>query len=144
MAEFVVQQGHLSVIDNKFQFYRDKVDLLGQFYVVLQEHALNKPRKEDISNHTEANQMISTLNKLISDLQQEQEGKSELFKKKLNEYIPELNTCIDNLMKESVEPQYFDKANMDKEKIPEILAQLDAKYELLKQYTETSAKYNDW
>jgi len=31
------------------------VDLIGQFYGVLQEHALNKPRKEDLNNHTEAN-----------------------------------------------------------------------------------------
>jgi hypothetical protein len=43
------------VIDNKFQSIRDKVDLYGQFYVVLQEHALAKPRKEDINNHSEAN-----------------------------------------------------------------------------------------
>lgn len=74
VEEFVVQQGCLTVIDNKFQFIRDKVDLLGQYYVVLQEHALNKPRKEDLNNHTEANQQISTLNQIISTLQQQQEA----------------------------------------------------------------------
>lgn len=46
--------------------------------------------------------------------------------------IPELNTCIDNLNAESVQPQYFDKNNMDPEKIPNILGQLDAKMESFK------------
>lgn len=62
VEEFVVQQGHLTAIDNRFQFVRDKVDLYGQFYAVLQELALNKPRKEDLNNHNEANLQISTLN----------------------------------------------------------------------------------
>lgn len=68
VEEFVVQQGHLNVIDNRFQTIRDKIDLFGQFYGVLQEHALNKPRKEDINNHNEAISQISTLNQIISSL----------------------------------------------------------------------------
>lgn len=71
VEEFVVQQGELNRIDNRFQFVRDRIDLLGQFYVVLTEHALNKPRKEDQSNHHEAGQMITTLAQLISNLQQQ-------------------------------------------------------------------------
>lgn len=92
VEEFVVQQGYLTAIDNRFQFIRDKVELLEQFYIKLTENALNKPKKEDISNHSEAQQQIATLNQLISNLQQQQEGQSEKFKKNLQAMIPELNS----------------------------------------------------
>lgn len=70
VEEFVEQKGRLTIIDNKFQSVRDKVDLFGQFYGVLQENGLNKPRKEDLNNHSEANTMITNLNNIISALQQ--------------------------------------------------------------------------
>jgi hypothetical protein len=38
--------------------------------------------------------MITTLNSIISSLQQQQESQSDKFKKALQELIPELNTCI--------------------------------------------------
>jgi dynein heavy chain len=58
--------------------------------------------------------------------------------------IPELNTAIDSLSAEAIETQYFEKDNMAPEKIPEILAALDGKMDLFKQYEETSERYNDW
>lgn len=95
--------------------------------MVLQEHALNKPRKEDLNNHNEANQMISTLNSIISSLQQQQEGSSEKFKKALQELIPELNTCIDQLNAEAIEPAYFDMKNVEPDKMGDVIKALDAK-----------------
>jgi hypothetical protein len=144
VEEFVVQQGFLTAIDNRFQFIRDRVDLLGQFYDVLTDNAVNKPRKEDLNNHAEGISMISTLNQLITSLQQQQEGQSEKFKKNLQEMIPELNSQIDTLQEEATQPQYFDKANMEGDKIPGILADLDQKMENFKLYEETSERYNDW
>jgi len=62
----------------------------------------------------------------------------------LNELIPELNKCIDQLKTEAVEAIYFDQKQIDPEKMPEILKNLDAKMVLFKQYEETSIRYNDW
>jgi hypothetical protein len=144
VEEFVVQQGILNTVDNRFQFIRDKVDILGDFYRKLTEHAINKPRKEDMSNHSDAMSQIAQLTLLISNLQQQQEGQSEKFKKALNELIPELNKNIDELCEEAEDKMYTDAANMEPDKILEILKNLDNKMDLFKQYDATSERYNDW
>jgi hypothetical protein len=71
--------------------------------------------------------MISTLNQIISTLQQQQEGESEKFKKALQGLIPELNTSIDKMVAESIEPKYFDAKNMEPEKMVEIIKALEDK-----------------
>ena len=144
VEEFVVQQGHLTVIDNRFQFVRDKVDLLGQFYAVLSDLSLNKPKKEDLANHTEAITQITALNQLVSNLQQAQESQSEKFKKSLNEKIPELNNAIDSLIQESIDDRFFDAENMAPDRLPKILEQLEAKKQTFHTFEQTSEKYNDW
>lgn len=144
VEEFVEQKGRLTIIDNKFQSVRDKVDLYGQFYSVLQENGLNKPRKEDLNNHTEANNMIVSLNNIISSLQQTQEAQDEKFKKTLQSLIPELNSLIDTLNTEAVEAQFFDIKNIEADKMPEVIKALDAKVQLFNQYQDTSNRYNDW
>ena len=58
--------------------------------------------------------------------------------------IPELNTCIDQLNAEAVEPAYFDAKNIEGEKMGDIIKDLDAKIEAFKQYENTSERYNDW
>jgi DNA-binding protein H-NS len=83
VEEFVVQQGFLTAIDNRFQSIRDKVDLYEQFYNELTENALNKPKKEDLNNHSEAKQQITALSNIISTLQQQQDSQSDKFKKAL-------------------------------------------------------------
>lgn len=69
VEQFVVQQRFLNAIEARFQFVRDKIDLYGQFYGVLMEHALNKPRKEELSNHSEAILQINTLSNIIQNVQ---------------------------------------------------------------------------
>lgn len=44
----------MNAIEARFQYVRDKVDLYGQFYGVLTEYALNKLRKEELSNYNDA------------------------------------------------------------------------------------------
>lgn len=78
--------------------------------------------------------MITTLNSIISSLQQQQESQSDKFKKALQELIPELNTCINQLSAESVNPAYFDPKNMESEKMAELIKDLDAKMVLFNQY----------
>jgi len=48
------------------------------------------------------------------------------------------------LKSEAVEDQYFDPANMAPEKMASIIANLDSKVTLFKQFEETSERYNDW
>jgi len=55
-----------------------------------------------------------------------------------------LNTAIDDLNAESIAPDFFNPANMDADKMPDIIKQLDDKIVLFKQYDETSERYNDW
>lgn len=78
--------------------------------------------------------MITTLNTIISSLQQQQESQSDKFKKALQELIPELNTCINQLSGEAVNPAYFDPKNIEGEKMHELIKDLDAKMILFTQY----------
>jgi hypothetical protein len=58
--------------------------------------------------------------------------------------IPELNKNIDELCAEAEDKMYTDAANMEPDKILEILKNLDNKMDLFKQYDSTSERYNDW
>lgn len=80
----------------------------------------------------------------MSKLQQQQDEQSEKFKKALNELIPELNTQIDTLNKSAVDAKYFDLKNNHPDNIQELLADLDEKVALYKQFEDTSNRYNDW
>ena len=47
VAEFVVQTKVLANIQEKFQGYRDRVDLYSQVYLVVEANGLLKTKKED-------------------------------------------------------------------------------------------------
>lgn len=58
VAEFVVQTKFLSNIQEKFQGYRDKVDLYSQIYQVVEANGLLKTKKEDEQNLKDTKKLI--------------------------------------------------------------------------------------
>jgi dynein heavy chain, axonemal len=91
VEEFVEQNGHLVYVNENFQNVRDRVDLYGQIYNTLAEFQL-KVKKEDKDNFTESVQQISQLSNIVGNVESQQEGSMETFKRTLNELIPQLNT----------------------------------------------------
>jgi hypothetical protein len=91
VEEFVEQNGHLVYVNENFQNVRDRVDLFGQIYNTLAEFNL-KVKKEDKDNFTESVQQISQLSNIVGNVESQQEGSMETFKRTLNELIPQLNT----------------------------------------------------
>ena len=91
VEEFVEQNGHLVYVNENFQNVRDRVDLYGQIYNTLTEFQL-KVKKEDKDNFTESVQQISQLSNIVGNVESQQEGSMETFKRTLNELIPQLNT----------------------------------------------------
>lgn len=68
------------------------------------------------------------------------ETANEKFKKQLEQLIPQLNNQIAALNTESTDPKYLD----EKQDMPEIIKDLDEKWEVFKKLEETSLKYNSW
>lgn len=68
------------------------------------------------------------------------ETANEKFKKQLEQLIPQLNNQIASLNTESTDPKYLD----EKQDMPEIIKDLDEKWEVFKKLEETSIKYNSW
>ena len=68
------------------------------------------------------------------------ETANEKFKKQLEQLIPQLNNQIAALNTESTDPKYLD----EKRDMPEIIKDLDEKWEVFKKLEETSIKYNSW
>jgi dynein heavy chain len=139
VEEFVEQNGHLTFVNENFQNVRDRVDLYGQIYNTLAEFQL-KVKKEDKDNFTESVQQISQLSNIVSNVESQQEGSMETFKKTLNELIPQLNTSIHKLHEDMIDPQFLKgDANMF-----EILKILDEKEAQFKELENRSMKYNQW
>ena len=67
---------------------RDKIDLYGQFYAVLDELGMQKLKKEDKVNHVEAEQNIKKLTDIVATVESKQESENERFKKELLTMIP--------------------------------------------------------
>ena len=139
VEEFVEQSGHLVYANENFQNFRDRVDLNGQIYNTLAEFNL-KVKKEDKDNFTECVQQISQLSSIVGNVESQQEGSMETFKKTLNELIPQLNNQITSLHEESLDPLFLSgDANMF-----EVLKILDEKEARFKEFEARSMKYNQW
>ena len=91
VSDFVQQKQDHERISEKFQVQRDKIDLYGQFYSVLDELGMQKLKKEEKVNHTEAEMMIKKLTDIVANVESKQESENERFKKELEQMIPELN-----------------------------------------------------
>ena len=68
------------------------------------------------------------------------ETANEKFKKQLEQLIPQLNNQVASLNTESTDPKYLD----EKQDMPDIIKDLDEKWEVFKKLEETSIKYNSW
>ena len=88
---------------------RDKIDLYGQFYSVLDDLGMQKLKKDDKTNHTEAEMNIKKLTDIIQNVESKIEQETERFKRELQEMIPTLNMEVSQLHEEAVQPQYLDK-----------------------------------
>ena len=119
---------------------RDKIDLYGQFYSVLDDLGMQKLKKDDKTNHTEAEMNIKKLTDIIQNVESKIEQETERFKRELQEMIPTLNMEVSQLHEEAVQPQYLDK-NSD---MNEMIRQLDDKMAVFKKLEETGVKYNEW
>ena len=69
VSDFVQQKQDHEKISEKFQAQRDKIDLYGQFYAVLDDLGMNKLKKEDKSNHIEAEQNIKKLTDIVANVE---------------------------------------------------------------------------
>ena len=123
VSDFVWQKQAHERISEKFQVQRDKIDLYGQFYGVLDDLGFQKLKKEDKVNHTEAEQMIKKLTDIVANVESKQEQENERFKRDLKEMIPILNSEVKRLTDECVLPCYLD----EKSDINEMIKQLDEK-----------------
>ena len=88
VSDFVQQKQDHERISEKFQVQRDKIDLYGQFYSVLDELGMQKLKKEEKVNHTEAEMMIKKLTDIVANVESKQESENERFKKELEQMIP--------------------------------------------------------
>ena len=107
---------------------------------MLDDLGMQKLKKDDKTNHTEAEMNIKKLTDIIQNVESTIEQQIDRFKKELQEMIPELNLQVSQLHEESVQPQYLDK-NSD---MNEMIRQLDEKMAVFKKLEETGIKYNDW
>ena len=140
VAEFVVQTKFLANIQEKFQGYRDKVDLYSQIYQVVEANGLLKVKKEDEQNLKDTKKLIQELNQIVQSVEQSMETANEKFKKQLEQLIPQLNNQVGQLNTESTDPKYLD----EKQPMEDIIKELDEKWEVFKKLEETSIKYNSW
>ena len=94
VSDFVKQKQDHERISEKFGAMRDKIDLYGQFYSVLDDLGMQKLKKDDKTNHTEAEMNIKKLTDIIQNVESTIEQQIDRFKKELQEMIPELNLQV--------------------------------------------------
>ena len=140
VSDFVKQLQDWNRINDHFQTQRDKIDLYGQFQGVLANIGSTPLKKEDQNAIKDAEKESTRLSQIIAQVESKQEVETERFKKDLEQLIPQLSSEVDELIKESILPQYLDKAS----DMNEMIKQLDEKMATFKRLEETAIKYNGW
>jgi hypothetical protein len=140
VSDFVQQKQDHERINERFQTQRDKIDLYGQYYGVLDDLGFQKLKKEDKTNLTEAEQMIKKLTDIVANVESKQEQENERFKKDLKEMIPVLKSQVKRLTDDCTIPAYLD----EKSDMAEMITQLDEKLKSFKELEATGNKYNEW
>lgn len=139
VEEFVQQNSYYNYANDNFQQVRDRVDYFNQIYNLMSEFNL-KVKKEDKDSFTESMQAIAQLSTIIQNVESQQEGNKETFKKTLNELIPKLDHQINELFSQAQDDKFLEgDADMN-----ETIKVLDGLEEEFKQLEERSTTYNKW
>lgn len=97
-------------------------------------------KKEEKEQHNEAVQDISKLNNLIAQVESSQNSNLDIFRKSLDEQIPELNQKINECLAETENEIFLsNKSNMY-----DILRRLDILETTFKELETTAMKYNNY
>jgi hypothetical protein len=98
--EFVEQNEYYNAAEKLFLDYRDKVGMYEHYHNKLTEFNL-KVSKDDKAQLTESNASIANLSMHIQNVESSMEANKAIFKKTLNERVPQLDAEINDLFEKA-------------------------------------------